>query len=164
MVEEKPHHSKSDKEQLERLFQENYGLLVSQAISFRPRTQNQLDDYIQIAAIGMMKACENYDETKSKFSTYAIVCIKNSLNNHIRKENKPRPISSANMDEFKAYLAESLDEVLPTNMGLVEGGILKMKQEGYTYTEIGDLYSLSKQQVQTMLYNLYRKIRKANDI
>ena len=161
---QKPHHSKSDKDQLERLFQENYGLLVSQAISFRPRTQNQLDDYIQVAAIGMMKACENYDETKSKFSTYAIVCIRNSLSNHIRKESKPRPFSSANMDEHEVYTKESLHEALPNTLTQMEVACLYMMLDGYTYNEIAKSYGLVKQQIQTIVYNSYRKIRKANDI
>jgi RNA polymerase sigma factor (sigma-70 family) len=163
-MEPKKHHSKSDKEQLERLFQENYGLLVSQAISFGPRTQNQLDDYIQVAAIGMMKACENYDETKSKFSTYAIVCIRNALKNHLRKENKPRPIPSANMDEHKICTKESLHEILPDTLTLIELECIWMMLEGYTYNEIAKEYGLAKQQIQTIVYNSYRKIRKANDI
>ena len=42
---------RSDKKELETLFDRHYGLLVSQAISFRPPTQADLDDYIQIAKL-----------------------------------------------------------------------------------------------------------------
>jgi RNA polymerase sigma factor (sigma-70 family) len=164
MVEKAKHPSRPDKEQLEKLFQDNYGLLVSQAISFRPRTQSELDDYIQIAAIGMMKACQGYDETKAKFSTYAVSCIRNALKNHLRKESKPRPLSTANMDDHKTYIKESLYEVLPSSLTKLEKECLYMMLEGHTYNEIAKDYGLSKQQIQTIVYNSYRKIRKANDI
>ena len=156
------HHSKQ--EQLEKLFQDNYGLLVSQAISFRPRTQNELDDYIQIAAIGMMKACQNYDEEKGKFSTFAIVCIRNGLKNHVRKESRNDLIFLDNMDKFKVYIAESLDEILPSNLSMIESGILKMLLSGHTYKEIGDVYRIPVFKVKNITYNAYRKIRKANEI
>lgn len=162
MVQKKLH--SSQKEQLEKLFQDNYGLLVSQAISFRPRTQDELDNYIQVAAMGMMKACEGYDKSRAKFSTYAVACIRNALKNHIRKENKPRPLSTANMDEHKTYMKESLHEVLPDSLSQIERECLYMMLDGNTYNEIASNYGLSKQQIQTIVYNSYRKIRKANDI
>lgn len=158
------HPSKLGEDELERLFQENYGLLVSQAISFNPRTQYELDDYIQIAAIGMMKACKNFDSTKSKFSTFATVCIRNALLNHIRGEKKKRPYLSDKLDENITYDKEHIDEIMPSNITQNEGFAIRMILEGYTYSEIADALGTSKQTVQNILYGLYRKIREANEI
>ncbi len=155
-------HSKLN-EKLEKLFEDNYGLLVSQAISFRPKNQSELDEYIQVAAIGMMKAYENYDEERSKFSTFAIVCIRNSLKNHIRKESKPRPIT-ADLEWWPVKEELHLEDILPDDITDVEFIIIIMKLEGYTYKEISDTIRIPILRVKNKLYNTYRKIRKANEV
>lgn len=38
-----------------------------------------IGDYYDILAIGLCKAAKTYDETKSKFSTYAYKCMRNEL-------------------------------------------------------------------------------------
>ena len=107
------HHS--NQKELEGLFDQHYGLLVSQAISFKPRNKEELDEYIQIAAIGMIKAINTYDESKSKFATYAIVCIRNSLKNHLRKLSKTQ--DEAQLDcEIVTTTRETIDEYLPSTL------------------------------------------------
>ena len=49
------------------------------------------DDFQQIARIGLWKACLRYDETKGKFSTYAVPAIENEIKMELRKMSK-KPI------------------------------------------------------------------------
>ena len=49
------------------------------------------DDFQQIARLGLWKACLSYDETKGKFSTYAVPCIANQIKMELRKMGR-KPI------------------------------------------------------------------------
>ena len=49
------------------------------------------DDFQQIARLGLWKACLRYDETKSKFSTYAVPAIENEIKMELRKMGR-KPI------------------------------------------------------------------------
>lgn len=52
------------------------------------------DDFQQIARLGLWKACLRYDETKGKFSTYAVPCIANQIKMELRKMSKrPQEVS-----------------------------------------------------------------------
>ena len=52
------------------------------------------DDFQQIARLGLWKACLRYDETKSKFSTYAVPAIENEIKMELRKmSRKPIEVS-----------------------------------------------------------------------
>ena len=49
------------------------------------------DDFQQIARLGLWKACLSYNETKGKFSTYAVPCIANQIKMELRKMGR-KPI------------------------------------------------------------------------
>lgn len=52
------------------------------------------DDFQQIARLGLWKACLRYDETKGKFSTYAVPAIENEIKMELRKmSRKPIEVS-----------------------------------------------------------------------
>ena len=52
------------------------------------------DDIVQSGMLGLCKAAESYDETKSKFSTYAGRCIRNEINQEfIRRKAHSKNIS-----------------------------------------------------------------------
>lgn len=77
------------------------------------------DDYFQIGAIGLIKAINSFDESKSlKFSTFAIACINNEVLPYIRKNNrkcaKPSiPDISFESSDFspECYLASQSDTI-----------------------------------------------------
>ena len=58
---------------------DNYGLVVSQALSFSRSYNQDLEDYIQVGLIGLLKAIRKHDPERSKLSTYATVCIRNEI-------------------------------------------------------------------------------------
>lgn len=62
---------------------------------------NQLDEYYDIAIIGLIKAAKGYDETKKiKFTTFASTCIKNELLCYLRFHKKRNLVNNAlSLDE-----------------------------------------------------------------
>lgn len=52
------------------------------------------DDFQQIGRLGLWKACLSYDETKGKFSTYAVPCIENQIKMELRKMGR-RPVETS---------------------------------------------------------------------
>jgi len=76
---------KSSEELESELIHKHYGLVVSQALSFlRDDRRSNLEDFIQVGLIALLKAIRKYDKTKSKFSTFATLCIKNEFLNYRR--------------------------------------------------------------------------------
>lgn len=73
----------------EQLILDNHNLIYH--ILKNMNLYNQLDEYYDIAIIGLMKAAKNFDSNKKiKFSTYASTCIKNEICCYLRqkKSNK----------------------------------------------------------------------------
>lgn len=151
-------HSDSDN-RLERLFSNHYGLVVSQALSFRPLTQDELDEYIQIASLAMITAYDKYDSEKAAFSTYAIQCIRNAIKNHLREITKHRHVKLA---EYSYDETESIDDILP-DLTEEEKRIILLKVMGYSVSEISSETNSTKHRVKNVLYKLYKKIREANE-
>ena len=52
------------------------------------------DDFKQIARLGLWKACLRYDETKGKFSTYAVPAIENEIKRELRNISR-KPIETS---------------------------------------------------------------------
>lgn len=74
----------------EELYFENEGLVYH--VLHRKFHMSRLDDdFQQIARLGLWKACLSYDETKGKFSTYAVPCIANQIKMELRKMGR-KPI------------------------------------------------------------------------
>ena len=65
----------TNKELEEELVYDHYGLVVSQALYFL--NDPNFDDYIQVGLIGLLKAIRKHNPEKSKFSTFASICINN---------------------------------------------------------------------------------------
>lgn len=66
-------------ESRQKLIEENMGLVYS-IINKEYPTYIHDDDLIQSGMVGLCKAAQYWDETKSKFSTYAWRCIRNEIN------------------------------------------------------------------------------------
>ncbi len=149
-----------DKPRLEKLFDQHYGLLVSQALSFRPRCQSDLDDYIQIGSFGMIKAIRQYDNNVGRFSTFAICCIRNSIMNYLRGQRKFR--YDITLDEPVSTIPkENILDYLPENLTPHERHIIQLKIDGWTMTEIGDEFSYPCYRIRRIINDIYDKIRHA---
>lgn len=78
-------------ESQEELFNKNTRLvhyIVKKVFGFVNSDPNY-DDYAQEGFIGLMKACETFDESKGyQFATYASVCIRNAIAMHLRETSR----------------------------------------------------------------------------
>jgi RNA polymerase sigma factor (sigma-70 family) len=150
--------------------QKHFGLVVSQAQKYYKYDQcMELEDYIQIGSIGLLKAIRNYSEDrKAKFSVFAFYCIRNEILRQLGKENKHKKTYS--VDDF--YLANSLEdkdaqavdkiaEAMPS-LTNTETVLITMRAEGYTRSEICSTLGLTKNEFKTHFLEIIRKIRNAN--
>ena len=69
------------------ILEKNYGLIVYTANMFN--NGNDIDDLIQIASIGMVKAIKSFDvHNGTNFSNYAIKVMTNFIRTYLKKYNK----------------------------------------------------------------------------
>lgn len=89
-----------DKEAEERLISENMGLVKSIALRFLGRGQ-ELEDLVQIGAIGMLKAVRGYNKSyNTAFSTYAVPLITGEIKRFLRDDG----IIKVSRDAKRNYL------------------------------------------------------------
>jgi len=137
----------------------NYGLLVSIANKYVDNRHYQLDDLIQVAAIGLIRAHKTWDQKKSKFSTHAYHCINNNLKRFV-KNNKRHNYQE--LTDYPCSEPESINEYLP-DLNPEDSFIIKMRVEGYNRSEIADILDISTNQLRHKLAVIYHNIRKANE-
>lgn len=74
-------------EEYERLIIENEALVYH--VLKQMHLYSQLEDYYDVGMIGLCKAAKTFDNSKgSKFSTYACICIRNTILMDIRDQKK----------------------------------------------------------------------------
>lgn len=157
--------NQSTREFEEQLVREHYGLVVSQALSFLSDNKIALDDYIQAGFIGLLKAIRNHDENKSKFSTFASICVRNEILNLKRKHKKDAVVFNENLvlnhqpeeiiNHFSDYLPDSLDEE--------QKFIVKLKLMNYNNAEIAQHLSCSKTTVSNRIKKITTLIKESNE-
>lgn len=75
------------KEEKDKIILENLNLVkkVASKIYYRiPKGEIDFDELVNIGVIGLMKALDNYDEDKAKFSTYAYIRIRGEILDYLR--------------------------------------------------------------------------------
>tara|TARA_R110002051_G_scaffold299267_1_gene366390 strand:- start:504 stop:995 length:492 start_codon:yes stop_codon:yes gene_type:complete len=150
---------KNPTEELEtQLVNKHYGLVVSQAIRLSSQ-KNDLEDYMQVGFIGLLKAIRNYDPDKSQFSTFATVCVRNEIFRYMRK-NKKKPINLPSKKDDWYTTKEELWELLPDCLTEKEKLVLKMKAENYTHQEIAEELSCQKGQIKHIVRKIIETTRK----
>ena len=153
----------------ERLIRNKYGLLVSQALLFFTDTSKHytLEDCIQVGLVGLLKSIRKHDPKKSKFSAYAVVCIKNAISSFVKKHNKKNKVvfdtktlnSSLNArhyidkDNIAAYL---------TKLNEQELFIITKKIENYTNSEICEMMSCTRNVLKNKITDIINKLEEHN--
>ena len=126
------------------------------------------DDFKQIARLGLWKACLRYDETKGKFSTYAVPAIENEIKRELRKMSS-KPIETSlgalirDADELtisEVCMSEQDVEFIDTafvdkELTDRQKRILSLLYDGMVQTEIAKEIGIS----QTMVSREVAKIR-----
>ena len=164
-MQSKKQENKNNIELEEHLVLENYGLVVNQALCFLSGSYG-LDDLIQAGLIGLLKAIRTYDEEKSKFSTYANVCVRNHILKLKTKNKKAHVIFDSSLlaktQKVKYYIKESFFDYVPDSLTQEELFIIKLKLENYTSKEICDFLGCTKSVLNNKLDNIFDRIREAN--
>jgi RNA polymerase sporulation-specific sigma factor len=141
------------------------------------------DDLKQEGMLGLMKAANTFDSEKGRFSTYAILCIRNEMFMFMRKMRKSfdREISLYTPVGLDAEGSEVyLIDTIPCNQASAEDemeckdavqfineqsprnkSIMKMRVDGLTMTEIGKVLGISQSYVSRILRNLHQKYLKS---
>lgn len=138
------------------------------------------DDLMQEGMMGLMKAANTYDGSKSAFKTYASACIKNCLYSAVKKfaSNKNQALNlSDSLDDCKIISGFSLfaptpeDEVINNEkmrelrfkiysaLSKREILVLELYLEGLSYAEIAEKVGKSVKSVDGALTRARKKIR-----
>ena len=164
----------------EQLFEENKSLAHSVLWKTYPTFAGD-EDMHQEALLGLWKACITYDTSKSKFSTYACICILNQLRMCMRKQSRQpdtvslqAPLSASegltlescfedptpSIDDNYIELKEFLKELPPRDQLLIECRLLGLSQK-QTAERLGVSQSYCSRLL-TSIYTKYLK-RRNND-
>ena len=129
------------------------------------------EDIIQSGMLGLCKAAQNWDSTKSQFSTYACKCIRNEINQEFIRR---KPYSKNLSLEHKVGTDGTLGDILPGDddfctvdysdfqgrLSGLENEVLEMKNLGYRTDEIAYLLDISVVKVQKILRTIRLKWKK----
>lgn len=138
----------------------NYGLAVLAASRFRSTDKFEMEDLIQFALIGLLKAVRGFDPNRgAKFSTYAMYCCWNEILKKLRKNKLP----TFNVECSGTYSdPQQLWEYMPDNLTDIERDIISMKVDGISNAEISRSLGMSKGGLKPHLVSAYSKIEGAN--
>lgn len=151
----------------QQLIEDNMNLVYS-LISKEYPTYLQDEDIVQCGMVGLCKAADKWDDSKSKFSTFAFICIRNEIRMELRRRQKHNGVLSldyevdGNDGERTAFGdcivgdedVHYIDTELPT-LTARERQVFELFQTGLTQTEVAKKLGLSKQRV----WKVRRKIR-----
>lgn len=150
---------------IDSLFENNMGLVVLLAKSFKPRNETEFEEYVQSGRIGLWKAYKSYKPELAKFTTIAWYCIRNEILREIYKHNKfsakHGPISSSTLHESVSI--ENIEEYLPSNITKDEKMVLEKRLNGSTFLEIGKEMNCSSCWANKVYLGALKKIRGANE-
>lgn len=127
----------------EQLIMDNHNLVYH--ILQKMNLYNQLDEYYDIAIIGLTKAAKNYDETKQiNFSTFAGKCIRNEILLYLRQQQSNRLKANYNTISLEKTVFEEngnkilLIDKIPGNVN-IEQELINNEKIIHLYKAISNL-------------------------
>lgn len=162
------------------MVEKNHNLIYS----FLRKYNLRIEEYYDLAAIGLCKAAIAFDPSKSAFSTFAYQCMLNEVGRQARKDNSAKQIPSGCLVYFQQELENSngdtmsMENILPsienTEEQVVSETVLKeyvvnMKERdrmiilllanGYKQREVCRMVGCSQPQVSRVKRSLEFKMR-----
>ena len=137
-----------------------------------------LEEWYDIAAIGLCKAANTYNNDKSGFSTYAYKCMYTTIMMEKRKENAMRIIPQNQIVYYENQVSEeSKDNDTSTFLNYIENETIStlslenienelvgnkrkvfvLLKEGYTQSEIPKIIGISKQRISKIKQEILEK-------
>ena len=154
----------------QKLIEDNMNLVYFCVSNYYP-TYIHDEDIIQCGMVGLCKAAEKWDESKSTFSTFAIACIQNEIRYEFRKRSKHHGILSLDYEittddgevttfgnvligeEDVAYIDVGIDT---SKLKPREKQVYDLLQENRNYSDVARELGISRQAV----WSITRKLRK----
>lgn len=143
-----------------------------------------VEEWYDIAAIGLCKAANTYNNDKSEFSTYAYKCMYTAIIMEKRKENAMRTIPQNQIVYYENQVNESSKEndtstflnYIPSKQDIenetisalslenienkLDGNkrkVFVLLKEGYTQSEISKIIGISKQRISKIKQEILEK-------
>lgn len=129
------------------------------------------EDLVQVGCLALCKAADTWDESKSKFSTYASKCIRNDINKELNQRKKQSGVLSLDYEvtnddgdsgTFGDFFVGQQDvgfvdiESLTKSCSTIDLEIINLKKQGLSAVEIADKLNCSSQVIQKRLRNIIR--------
>ena len=137
-----------DREARDRLVEGNLRLVLSVTQRFLGRGENP-DDLFQVGCIGLLKAVQNFDETKEvRFSTYGVPMIAGEIRRYLRDNSSMRISRSLRDTAYKVlqakeqFIAENVRE--PTETEIAEMLDIRREDVVFSMEAISDTVSLNE--------------------
>ena len=163
-----------------RLIEENHNLIYSLLYKYHL----DVEEWYDLAAIGLCKAANTYNNGKSGFSTYAYKCMYTTIMMEKRKENAMRTIPQNQIVYYENQVSEESKEndtstflnYIPSKQDVenetistlslenIENELVGNKRkvfvllkEGYTQSEISKIIGISKQRISKIKQEILEK-------
>ena len=144
---------------------ELFPLVKSIALKYASNN-HPLDDLMQEGMIGIIKAVDNYDETKdTKFSTYAVYWIKKYILDYIAKDsNLSFTEYNENQHETEHDTIENNSDTIsiefPPNFPTLEKKvIIELYQHEFTLSEVSKQLNLPRERVRQLREKALRRLK-----
>jgi RNA polymerase sigma-B factor len=144
------------------LVQQNTGLVVKLARSFRPRTKEELDDLVQIGTIGLIKAIRKHDPAKGKLTTIAWGYIRWEIMRYLNCQQVALTSKDSIVESQTEVDCEQLWEYLPDTLSTLERQTVMLKIEGFNFEDIGKRLGYTRGWTNKVYKSALRKIENAN--
>ena len=134
------------------------------------------EDVIQEGMLGLCQAAKTYDPEKTKFSTYACICIKNRLKYYLRQQAKHYGVLSSSVEikgedgGVDSFIDFTVGDNDVETIGLDFKAFYSTLSENekriidlsiyYTGVEIGEMLGKTPTNVSTSKYHIKKKWRK----
>jgi len=151
-------------DQLASLMDKNMGLVVTLVNSFKPKNENEADEFMQLGRIGLWKAINKHDPEKAKLSTLIWHYVKWEILRHLDKRKKDKthlPIKDSICGELKN--AADIWEFIPDTLNKKEKHVVQLRLEGHTFLDIGEKIGCSRGWANNIFKSAMEKINEANE-
>ena len=156
-------HNAVSEDRLASMIEENMGLVVLLAKSFRPRDDEERDEFVQLGRIGLWKAILKHDPRRSQLSTTAWHYIRWEILRHLqRKSSQDLQLDETIPVEDSKISLDSLWEYLPDSLSDKERTVLSLRLDGYTFVDIGNKMGFSRGWANNTYRSAVDKIQDAN--
>lgn len=145
-----------------KLVEDNHSLIFWYA----HKNHLDLEEWYGILALALCKAALKYDEEKSKFTTYAVMSMKNEMLAELRKRKADKrmlysEVLTGDMLETQAVTKGDLDSLVMLKDILQNdprGELLGLYINGYTQAEIAEILGISQAHVSRIITSLRREL------